>query len=193
MLINKDVKFLLENVSMTKENMDIFNMLTGVNPIRINSSMFSAQLRDRYYWTNINFDKNIVDKNIFLSDIITDGYTNRLKSRALLESDSRPLSSTIKMFHRFHAKGFQTLVFKNKHHYDECVLHYNNNFKGKSAREILYEGDPYTGVRFLNQIEMELLQTVPIGYTKCVSRNDAACLLGDGWTVDVIAHIFKGL
>ncbi len=38
---------------------------------------------------------------------------------------------------------------------------------------------------------MERLQTVPKGYTDCVSRNEAACLLGDGWTVDVIAHIFS--
>jgi hypothetical protein len=38
---------------------------------------------------------------------------------------------------------------------------------------------------------MERLQTVKEGYTSILSRNDAACLLGDGWTVDVIAHIFK--
>jgi len=192
--LNSNVIFFQENVgSANVKDVGIMSRVLGVYPIRINSSLVTAQLRDRYYWTNINFDKNIVDKNIILSDIITNGYTNRLKSRALLESDSRPLSSAIKMFHRFHAKGFQTLVFKSKHHYDECVLHYNNNFKGKSAKEIFYEGNPYDGVRFLNQMEMESLQTVPIGYTKCVSRNDAACLLGDGWTIDVIAHIFKGL
>ena len=47
--------------------------------------------------------------------------------------------------------------------------------------------------RILNQTELERLQTVPDGYTSCLSRNDAACLLGDGWTVDVISHIFKNI
>jgi hypothetical protein len=47
--------------------------------------------------------------------------------------------------------------------------------------------------RILNQTELERLQTVPDGYTKILSRNEAACLLGDGWTVDVVAHIFKNI
>ena len=46
-------------------------------------------------------------------------------------------------------------------------------------------------IRKLNQNEMERLQTVPNGYTSTLKRNEAACLLGDGWTVDIIAHIFS--
>lgn len=45
----------------------------------------------------------------------------------------------------------------------------------------------------MTQAELEKCQTVPEGYTKTVSRNEAASLLGDGWTVDVIAHIFKNI
>jgi len=48
-------------------------------------------------------------------------------------------------------------------------------------------------VRYLNKTELERLQTVPEGYTSILKRDDAACLLGDGWTVDVIAHIFKNI
>ena len=51
----------------------------------------------------------------------------------------------------------------------------------------------FDGVRYLNRNEREKLQTVPVGYTDEVSENEAACLLGDGWTVDVIAHIMEGL
>ena len=47
--------------------------------------------------------------------------------------------------------------------------------------------------RILNQTELERLQTLPDGYTSILNRNDAASLIGDGWTVDIIAHIFKNL
>ena len=56
-------------------------------------------------------------------------------------------------------------------------------------KENFIDGD----IRKLNQNEMERLQTVPNRYTRILKRNDAACLLGDGWTVDVIAHIFSFL
>jgi site-specific DNA-cytosine methylase len=48
-------------------------------------------------------------------------------------------------------------------------------------------------VRKLTPVECERLQTVPDGYTSCVSDTQRYKMLGNGWTVDVIAHIFKGL
>ena len=51
----------------------------------------------------------------------------------------------------------------------------------------------YDGLRYMNNREREACQTVPHGYTSSLTKNEAACILGDGWTVDVIAHIFKGL
>jgi DNA (cytosine-5)-methyltransferase 3A len=53
------------------------------------------------------------------------------------------------------------------------------------------ETDVFEGVRYMNKAEMERCQTVPEGYTKCLTRNEAADVLGDGWTVDVIAHILS--
>lgn len=44
-----------------------------------------------------------------------------------------------------------------------------------------------------HKYERARLQTVPEKYVECMSEKEAADLLGDGWTVDVIAHIFKGL
>lgn len=46
--------------------------------------------------------------------------------------------------------------------------------------------------RYLTRKELEQGQTVPVGYTNCVSYNQAQDLLGDGWTVDVITHILRG-
>lgn len=194
--------FLLENVVMDIEDNNYITSLLGVQPVRINSSLVSPQMRDRYYWTNIPgleddlFGKIIgqpKDKKINLSDVIDEGYTPMKKARCLLESDSRPLTTPVKMFHRFYSTGFTTLVFKDENHYRECVRHYEKNYKGLSTDKFIKDNSVYEGVRYLNQIELEQCQTVPLGYTSILSRNDAACLLGDGWTVDVIAHIFKGL
>lgn len=46
-------------------------------------------------------------------------------------------------------------------------------------------------IRKLTPRECERLQTLPDDYTKGVSDNQRYKLLGNGWTVDVIAHIFK--
>lgn len=188
--------FLLENVgSMKKEDMNIITELMKVKPIKINSEKCSTQLRNRYYWTNASV-KEMVDLNINLNDILENGWSDRTKARCLLESDSRPLSDPLRMFHRYYSTGFTTLIFKSKDHYESCKVHYNSYFKGKSAKEIdLIREDldlsDYDGVRYMNQNELEQCQTVPKGYTSTLSRNEAAGLLGDGWTVDVIAHILS--
>lgn len=160
--------FLMENVArMNPSDRDFISELMGVQPKRINSKLVSAQLRDRLYWTNI---PNVItpgDKNIKLQDILTSGYTDREKARALLVSDSRPLTTKERMLHRYKSTGVTTLIWEE-------------------------QGNDET-VRYLNQTELERCQTVPEGYTKCLTRNEAADVLGDGWTVDVIAHIFQGL
>jgi intein/homing endonuclease len=183
--------FLLENVKMKKEHEKVVTDVLGVEPIKINSKLVSGQLRNRLYWTNIPDIKIPEEIDIKLQDVLTDGYTDREKSRCLLESDSRPLATPVKMFHRYYSTGFTTLVFKSEQHYLDCKEHYDTHHKGKAAKDIL-ESDPvYEGLRYLNQTELERLQTVPEGYTKSLSRNNAACLLGDGWTVDVIRHILS--
>jgi site-specific DNA-cytosine methylase len=47
--------------------------------------------------------------------------------------------------------------------------------------------------RKLTPLECERLQTVPDGYTAHVSNTQRYRMLGNGWTVDVIAHIMKGM
>lgn len=191
--------FLLENVGgMKKEDEEIITELLGVGPIKINSEIISPQLRNRLYWTNIpNMTQpDRVEYN--LSEIVENGWTDRVKARCLLESDSRPQSKPVKLFHRYYAKGFTNIIFKNEEHYNGCVSNFKENFKGLSALEIddkLLTGDincdVYEGLRFLNQNELEKCQTVPSGYTKLLDRNESASLLGDGWTVAVIAHILS--
>lgn len=156
--------FLMENVArMKKKDEDFITELMGVAPIRINSKLVSPQLRDRLYWTNIPNVDLPEDRRITLQSILTSGYTDREKARALLVSDSRPLRDKKRMLHRYRNTGFTTIVWEEKGNDDT--------------------------IRYMNQTELERCQTVPEGYTACLNRDEAADVLGDGWTVDVIAHI----
>lgn len=190
--------FLLENVRMKKEHQDIISNALGVEPIIINSELVAPHLRHRLYWTNIPFDEMPKDKELKLNDFLIDGYSDREKARTLLESDSRPLSTPIKMAHRYFNTGFTTLIFKDKQHFESIKQHFDNNFKGKSAKEIdtLSKGmdlSMYNGLRYMTKEEREYCQTMPKNYTQILNENEASCVLGDGWTVDVIVHILKGI
>ncbi len=189
----KPTYFLLENVKMDKKWEDEITEILGVYPIAIDSSWLSGGLRKRLYWTNIPIKNELVNKNVNLQDILEYGYTERTKARCLLESDSRPLITPVKMFHRHYAAGFTTLIFKDRQHYIDCKNHYDANYKGLSANDIVCDSNVYDGVRYLTKKERELLQSVPVGYCDSLSENDAASLLGDGWTVDVIAHLLEGI
>ena len=114
----KPTYFLLENVKMKKEWEDIISEELGVQPIKINSNLVSAQNRERLYWTNIPVVGLPDDKKIYIEDIL----------------DTRKLTP------------------------NEC----------------------------------ERLQTVPVDYTNTgIADIHRYSMLGNGWTVDVIAFIFS--
>lgn len=68
--------FLLENVRMKKESIAVISEHLNVDPILINSSLVSAQNRNRYYWTNIPCLFQPHDKGIVLKDIIEESPNN---------------------------------------------------------------------------------------------------------------------
>ena len=227
--LNPNVLFLQENVgSASKLDVGIMSRELGVYPVRFNSSKVVAQMRDRYYWTNIRtkatmFDKVVdipepIDRKIFLKDILENGYSDKHKSRALLESDERPVVQQHKAAHRYFNSGFTTIVFKNEKTYlrvkeattigfvdianNEGVdLSYptSTTRRGRSMKDksncllrnneyfIFQDGD----LRYFTQTELERLQGFPDGYTSILTRNQAASLLGDGWTLPIIEHIFS--
>lgn len=190
--------FFMENVaSMKNDDRDFITELMGVEPYKIDAKLLSPELRNRYYWTNLKPTRELEYKNILLQNILTDGYTDREKARNLLVSDSRPLTTPVKMFHRYYSTGFTTLIFKDEEHYKACVEEYERISGGKrkiTAKDLDgYAGHVFDGVRYLYQEELEKCQCVPSGYTKNLTRNEAADVLGDGWNIDVIAYIFSGL
>jgi len=203
--ILKSVKpkyFLFENVgSMSKADEIIITQMLGCEPIKINSKDYSPALRNRYYWTNIPQDKhdNAFKNDINLNDILEDGwYSDRKKARALLASDSRPLTSPIKMMHRYINTGFTTVVFRNKEIADMMIKDFKERFYGLKAKDIDMESidkNIYSSenIRYLNQLELESCQTIPHGYTDGLTRNQAAHVLGNGWTCLVIMKLLNGM
>lgn len=69
---NPDVKFLLENVVMSKKWEAVLTKAIGVDPVKINSNLLSAQNRKRLYWTNIAEIMQPEDEGIFIRDILED-------------------------------------------------------------------------------------------------------------------------
>jgi site-specific DNA-cytosine methylase len=159
--------WLMENVKSKKEIVSIINEKMGAASWIINSSLFSAQNRERRYWTNINFNKNIIDKNIYLKDLSNDlpiCLSSSGRGNGVIE---RRLSDNAKA-HTLTATGYTKRAFS-----------------GFITKELQ--------IRNFTRSELEALQTFPIGYTNSISENQARKALGNSWTVDVIAHIFGGM
>ncbi|MFW6226424.1 MAG: DNA cytosine methyltransferase, partial [bacterium] len=170
--------FLLENVIMKKEYQDIISEHMGVQPVKINSANFLPQNRPRLYWTNINI-KEIPNNKYKLSDILLDD--------DFIDLDKFKLSE----------KG---IAYMNRYRKDKVRWEYHKNpLDGNAAclTANMYKGTPYGVIkeklRRLHPIECERLQGVPDNYTSVVSNTQRYKMLGNGWTVNVIEHIFSSL
>jgi site-specific DNA-cytosine methylase len=172
--------FLLENVKMKKEYEDIITSHIGVNPIEINSALVSAQNRVRLYWTNIPGIKQPTDKGINLSDILEDNIF--INSAAIR---TRPIST------ENHRKSLCLEV--NDRNKSLCLLtvQLNNLVSPLPAGRYLDFSKEKYPVRNYTSVEMCRLQTLPDNYVSGYSLNKSAQLLGNAWTVDVIAHILS--
>jgi site-specific DNA-cytosine methylase len=177
-ILNPNVLFFQENVgSASKLDVGIMSRALGVYPVRINSELLVAASRDRYYWSNIKTTETMFDivtdipqpkdKGIMFKNVLTSGYTDRKKARAVLESEERQLVNKEKLYKRYTELGMINLVFDNP------------------------EFKPNENVRILNKIELCRLQGFPDDYCDILTRNKAASLLGDGWTLPIIEHIFN--
>lgn len=214
--------FLLENVaSMRKEDMEaITHTLAKIYPVvycnLINSALVSAQQRKRYYWTNwcVNQPQ---DKGIYLKDILEHDCTKSqvltqrfgIKGLCYQDGKSKTLTATC---HKGYGNDGTTLVAEPIRIGTLAGLGTGQanriySVQGKSvclnalgggggAKTGLYKVDLPDGdyiIRKLTPIECERLQTLPDNYTQGVSDTQHYKQLGNGWTVDIIAHILKGL
>ena len=185
----KPTFFLLENVNMKQEFQDVISDLLGINPIRINSALLSAANRDRLYWTNIPNVDQPEDKGIYLKDILEELPYGIGIDRELKHSFYRPTKGS---------KGIITLNPDGVKHRQTFQRGRVYDVEGKSpamccsiyAFKISKDHKHY---RYLTLSECEKLHGVPDGYTKILSKAKRGEVLGNGWSVDVIAHIFKDL
>lgn len=179
--------FLYENnYSMHKNIKEEITRYLGVEPILINSSLVSAQSRKRLYWTNIPNIKQPEDRGILLKDVITSGQVDRDKSLCIARRTVGNRGSQAYMRRRYFGKSFAQMVFENCTPESQRKL-----WERDSQKEFNVQGE----IRQLHILEMERLQTLPDNYTKVKGINDTQRgeAIGNGWTVDVIAHIFKNL
>lgn len=185
--------FLLENVKMRKDIQDLISAELGCEPVEINSELVSGQHRKRLFWTNIPNIQQPEDKGIHLKDIIQgEGvYVDRDKSCAIISSIGR---TTPREYFKKN-QGQCVFVDREKAHCIDANYYKGSNWSQyvkKSRRQLVIEYiDNDFLVRKLTPVECERLQTVPDNYTDCVSNTQRYKMLGNGWTVDVIAHIFK--
>jgi len=243
--LNPNVLFLQENVgSASKLDVGIMSRALGVYPVRINSKLVVAQLRDRYYWSNIRTKQDGMfgdlvtdipqpkDRKIMFKDILESGVTKFDKSDCLLENAYKDLYKDMDKFKDFLIKkekeGFlrknyvieieTNLIYKEN---NELRVKTNTNkgfdiltendcldlsfptsttrrgrvTKGKSpclmeSVNNLYALQNYR-VRNLTKTEFCRLQGFPDYYCDILSIKKSISLLGDGWTLPVIEHIFS--
>ena len=178
--------FLLENVRMKKESEDVISEYLGVKPITINSSLVSAQNRVRLYWTNI---PNVVlpeDKGILLKDIFELIINEKIYTEPYYKINQKKLSY---LGYVGNSPKQATKVFSVEGK-SVCLTALGGGQGGKTG---LYEIPNTKTCRKLTPTECEKLQTVPNGYTEGVSNTSRYKMLGNGWTVNVIKHIFQNM
>lgn len=82
--------FFFKNVAnMKNADAEQISRILGVQPLRICSSLVSAQQRRRYYWSNIPGLTQPEKRNIFLQDILESGYAPRSTARCLTATYGR--------------------------------------------------------------------------------------------------------
>jgi len=279
--------FLLENVRMKREYLDIISEHMGVEPIMINSALVSAQNRVRYYWTNILGVEQPEQRGIILRDILETNTSNEYlagenlqknykggnqlnpnyKSQANTIHDVGGKSGTICAGTHGYANGYvadkplhigtavdikghdqikrvyspdgksSTLTTCGGGHREpKVIVHSYKEVRTEEAKLLRKEMRQKTGKdhtpfrakklvpredgkvgtlttsltndhkisltkekdkevywRKLTPVECERLQTVPDNYTNHVSNTQRYKMLGNGWTVDVIAHILQNM
>lgn len=177
--------FLYENnFSIHKDIKNFISEQLGVQPIMINSALVSAQQRKRCYWTNIPGVTQPEDRGILLKDILENTTTDR-KVDGLITTPIRigNIGKTTGQANRVYSVRGKSVCLQSQ-------------AGGSGAKTGLYKIDLPDGdyiIRKLTPVEAERLQTLPDNYTEGISNSQRYKCIGNGWTVDVIAHILSFL
>lgn len=178
--------FLYENNASMSDN--IKNEITkhlGIEPIIIDSSDFSAQIRKRLYWTNISVKPHKV-KDLRIKDII---YDDNYKIKNFNKYQDTMLVSSDELSVKWDTSGKGYYSQQNRAKSKELKM---NTVTARCVDKCnIWLGG--TTFRPIHPIEAERLQTLPDNYTSVLSDAQRYKCIGNGWTVDVIAYIFSFL
>lgn len=202
--------FMLENVVMAGKWESIITRSLGVEPMRINSSLLSAQNRPRLYWTNIEGVTAPQDRKIVLDDILCENVDTRDVSYCLTVQRSFP-----RMMEKYGYIPARFNAYNASEIHDKACALSRGSMVTSSCATLLFvktgdgvhevrdgllngqyrtklEGGQYN-IRKLGMTEIERLQNLPDGYTAVdgISDQKRTEMIGNGWTVDVICHIFS--
>lgn len=191
--VNPDILFLLENVEMQKKWENVINGALGIKGIHINSALVSAQNRKRIYWSNIRTGRcglfedlytNIplpADNGLYLRDILDESVDPKyILSDKMMEwikrhSEKRNIKANIMS------------IDKKSHCLTSTAL-----CKGNLTTDYIpIVVDGKNKLRKYTPAECARLQTVPDWYKWYCSDTQIYKMLGNGWTIDVIKHIFS--
>lgn len=175
--VNPRVKFMLENVKMKKEYLYVISKILEVEPVFINSNLVSAQNRQRFYWANWTIEQP-EDKEITWVDIKE---TNAPHCHYYTEMGLAWIKR------HSERTGKKLRVWGDL---EKCQMLEASMFKNYSGQRFFAVED-INGKRYISLLECERAQTVPDNYTNHVSNTQRYKMLGNGWTVDVVAHIFS--
>lgn len=196
----KPTYWLLENVVMKKEFENVISEHLGVAPVKINSSLVSAQNRERLYWANFEI-KQPKDKGINLVDILEDDeFTNPSAIRG------RRLNKASIIGRRLNDRGVRDDYNKDVP-ITQCLEVRATNTNKSNCLTTVQKDNVLTTMpigrhrdafknnlpfRYYTLKEYCRLQTVPENYfNNIVSENQAKKMIGNGWTVDVIVDILN--
>lgn len=184
--------FLIENnYKMPDKDMRTISKTLGVEPILIDSSTLSGQQRKRLYWTNIPGVKQPNKKRVCVADILENVTAENLINETTFNDKKRSAERCEKPL-RIGTIGNGGQGERVYSVYGKSVT-LTANGGGRGAKTGLYLiGD---AVRKLTPLEAERLQTLPDNYTAVdgITPTNRYKAIGNGWTVDVIAHIFTHL
>lgn len=181
---NPDVKFLVENVdSNNKADINEVSEQLGVEPVMIDSNLFSAQDRKRNYWTNIPIAPLPTSCDIILEDILDSVVDEKFyyKETFTYNGADKKVEATL------HINGHDILKRVNNKRFKSPTL---TSCRGGNCQKKVYDEGR---CRKLTPNEYRKLQTIPDWYKMNVANSHIYNMCGDGWTIEVIKHIFRGL
>ena len=178
--------FLCENVaSMEQKWCDVISEILDVEPIMIDSQLVCAALRKRLYWTSFSGVTQPEDKGILLKDIVLD--SKDVPSKYWYDREFTYNGDNAKVQATLLGTGLMRNMREVYNLNAKCNTILCDGDGGNRVKKIYQDGK----CRKLTPLEYERLQNLPDNYTSGISdaRRYTAC--GNGWTVDVIAHILK--